>query len=86
MSTANKQYVYWRFIMGSHQKKGKKFHNSCELSPKMENLPPPPTSQQFQPLLELENLCFFAIIIIRTLRLTTTDETSKIVNSFSFTI
>ena len=48
--------------MGSHQKKGKKFHNNCELSPKMENLPPPPISQQFQPLLELENWCFFAII------------------------
>ena len=31
-------------------KKGKKFHKSCELSP-----PPPPISQQFQPLLELEN-------------------------------
>ena len=54
MSTANKQYVYWRFTMGSHQKR-KKFRNSCELSPKMENLPPPPISHQFQPLLELEN-------------------------------
>ena len=32
---------------GSHQKKtGKKVHNSCELSPKMENPPPPPISQQ----------------------------------------
>ena len=30
---------------GSHQKKVKKFHNKCELSPKMEN--PPPISQQF---------------------------------------
>ena len=47
--------------MGSHQKKGKKIHNNCELSPKMEN-PPPPISQQFQPLSEFENQCFFAII------------------------
>ena len=36
------------------KKTGKKLHNSCELSPKMEN-PPPPISQQFQPLSELEN-------------------------------
>ena len=32
----------------------KKRNNSCKLSPKMEN-PPPPISQQFQPLSELEN-------------------------------
>ena len=48
-------------IREATKKKGKKFHNSCELCPKMENHPPP-ISQQFQPLSELENLCFFAII------------------------
>ena len=50
------------FGYGSHQKKtGKKLHNSCELSPKMEN-PPPPISQQFQPLSELENRCFWQLL------------------------
>ena len=34
-------------IKGSQQKKtGKKVHNSCELSPKMENPPPPPPISQ----------------------------------------
>ena len=47
--------------IGKPPKKRKTNHNSCELSPKMEN-PPTPISQQFQPLSELENQCFFAII------------------------
>ena len=34
-------------IREATKKKVKKFHNKCELSPKMENLPPPPISQQF---------------------------------------
>ena len=48
-------------------KNGKKFHTCCELSQKMEN-PPPPISQQFQTILELENRCFFAIIKILWMR------------------
>ena len=46
--------------IGKPPKKRKTNHNSCELSTKMEN-PPTPISQQFQPLSELENQCFFAI-------------------------
>ena len=42
------EHLNCKVCKGSHQKKtGKKVHNSCELSPKMENPPPPPISQQF---------------------------------------
>ena len=49
-----KPYELWAIIVmaclcaiGKPPKKtGKKVHNSCELSPKMENPPPPPISQQ----------------------------------------